>query len=369
MKTDKIAGNKLPVRERNHDIGALHLLAAFFVMLGHQCALTGQAPILLWGCGIQAIGVKIIFLLTGYLITRSLWETAQTPGRAGMIYFWKRCKRIYPELFVCLLGTAFIIGPSFSSLGMYDYFSDLVLLYVIANLKMYPVLTLPGMFEKNPYQGAVNGSLWTMPVEIACYVLSWIIYWIGNTEHGRKKCYIFLTITIIIAAMVRFIFFPINRLIIYGTDWLQALNIVPYFFIGGVVYLLKWKECFNLKLAAFFLLATSGIVFHKSWMNEMFCLIVLPYYVFSFFMGKGSKQSDVSIKILKSKYCYGIYLWGFPVQQCMIQKLYIEKAEPLNVWVIFFLSLIVTYFIAMLTYECIYYRWFALFKKVFRIHG
>lgn len=346
----------MTAKERNQDIGALHLLAAFFVMLGHQCALTGQNAILLWGCGIQAIGVKIIFLLTGYLVTRSLWETSDTSVQTGVVYFWKRWKRIYPELFVCLIGTALVIAPFFSSFGILDYFSEQVFFYITANLRMYPVFALPGMFERNPYPNAVNGSLWTMPVEIALYVLCWVIYSMGRTADKRKRCYAVMTGFMIISAIMRFVFFTDDRLVFYGTDWLQALNIAPYFLIGGSAYLFKWEKYFNLKVAAFVFLSTSGLFFQKIWMNELTCFVVLSYFVLSFFKGGGIRYSEMRLGILKSEYCYGIYLWGFPVQQCMIQKLYVERPEPLYVWLIFTISVFVTYIIAMLSYEIVYKR-------------
>lgn len=354
---------KMSVRERNEDIGALHLLAAFFVMLGHQCVLTEQNVMVLWGSGIHAVGVKIIFLLTGYLVTRSLWENGGTPVQAGMAYFGKRLKRIYPELFVCLLGTAFVIAPTFSSLELSDYFTDSVFYYIKANLRMFPVYTLPGIFERNPYPNVVNGSLWTMPVEIALYIVCWVVYWIGRTADGRKKCYMFLAALVTAGALLSFAFFSESRLVVYGTDWIQALHIAPYFLIGGAFYLSVWAKYLNIKKAAFIFLGTCGLFFGKTWINEMICMVVLSYFVLSFFKDGSVKQSGIRTGILKSEYSYGIYLWGFPVQQCMIQKLYVERTEPLHVWIIFVLSVLITYILAMLSYEIVYKR------LVYRIIG
>lgn len=111
--------------DRNNNIGVLHFIAALFVMYGHQCALSGLPVPVLFGTGIQTIGVKIIFILSGYLITQSLWNIKGSKLHVTRTYLGKRLSRIYPELIGCLFVSAFIIGPLFTNLTQYEYWNNI----------------------------------------------------------------------------------------------------------------------------------------------------------------------------------------------------------------------------------------------------
>jgi hypothetical protein len=47
-----------------------------------------------------------------------------------------------------------------------EYFADPQLLPYLRNLRLHMVFNLPGVFETNPFPGAVNGSTWSIPVEV-----------------------------------------------------------------------------------------------------------------------------------------------------------------------------------------------------------
>ncbi len=75
---------------RSGGFDALRLVAASMVIFGHSYPLTGHvASFGLLANGVHAIGVKIFFVISGYLITRS-WQSDPHLGR-----FWlKRALRI-----------------------------------------------------------------------------------------------------------------------------------------------------------------------------------------------------------------------------------------------------------------------------------
>ena len=333
-------------------MGILHLLGAFFVMLGHHCALYGQATPVLFGCLIQSVGVKIIFLISGYLITKSLWMSNANVVNNAKVYCIKRLGRIYPELLICLIGSAFLIGPLFTSLPLEEYLSNKqTIFYIISNLRLYPTYALPGMFIENPYPGAVNGSLWTIPIEIVFYIIILFIYILcrGKKEKG-KLYYSFITFGIIFAFLIGIQYYPNARIVFYGTDWIQALNVISYFFIGGIVYFYPVGKYLNTPLASILFLLFCSISFRTQVINELVCLICISYLVLS--LAFDSKQ--VKLKWLHSEYAYGVYLWGFVIQQCIIQKFYVEFVNPWSSWSIFIVSVIVTYFVSMLSYKYIY---------------
>ena len=64
---------------------------------------------------------------------------------------------------------------------------------------MIPRYTLPGVFENNLFPSIVNGSLWTLILEVICYVLLYITYKLKILEKNKlKKINIIMYICIII---------------------------------------------------------------------------------------------------------------------------------------------------------------------------
>ena len=335
---------------RNNNIGVLHFIAALFVMYGHQCALLGfPAPVLL-GTQIHTIGVKIIFIISGYLITQSLWSLKGTRLNVAKSYLMKRLSRIYPELIGCLLMSAFIIGPLFTNLAQTEYWNDAHYLhYITANIRMYPLYSLPGVFTDNPYPNAVNGSLWTLPVELLLYIFILVIFLISNKPNVKGYVYSMFSFILLVLFLVRIALFPKASLVFYGTDWLQGLNIIPYFLIGGIAKLFSFKKFLNVQISAALLVSVSWISFESQFLNELVCLVVLTYFVLSLSL---ADEQHLHFRWIKSEYAYGMYLYGFVVQQCIISIFCVDTLP--DKWLAFILSVIFTYVLAMLSYRIFY---------------
>src|SRR6185312_17241222 len=89
--------------ENNFDF--LRLVAAYFVLFGHQFVLTGSAQP---GIGnfqsLGGLGVIILFSISGYLIAQS-WERDPSNWR----FLVKRVLRIWPALIVATILVALIL--------------------------------------------------------------------------------------------------------------------------------------------------------------------------------------------------------------------------------------------------------------------
>jgi peptidoglycan/LPS O-acetylase OafA/YrhL len=68
-------------------------------------------------------------------------------------------------------ASALLLGPLATSLQLGDYFRDPLLPRYFLNVWGAPQFALPGVFATNPRAGIVNGALWTIPLEMVCYVL------------------------------------------------------------------------------------------------------------------------------------------------------------------------------------------------------
>lgn len=339
---------------RDNNMGTLHLVAALFVMYGHHCALLGQVNVAIFRNGIHSIGVKAIFVISGYLITKSLWNIKGSRIKIAGIYLVKRLGRIYPELLGCLLFSALIVGPLFSNLTFAEYWynKEVFINYIVYNLAMFPNYGLAGVFSSN-VSNTVNGSLWTMPVEISLYILILIIFLLSKNDSVKKIIYGIVTLFIIILFCIRFIFFTDGSCVVWGTDWILAMNIIPYFFVGGAAYVFDVDRYLNLQVSALLLLTfAGGVALNSTFVYEILCLGILSYFVLSLML---AKEQKLKLGWIRGEYAYGIYLYGYVIQQCVISIVFVNrKVTFANFHMTYILSVIVTYIMAMISYNIFY---------------
>jgi peptidoglycan/LPS O-acetylase OafA/YrhL len=145
----------------------VRLFGAILVIFGHSYPLTGVAGPGLAANGVATIGVKIFFVVSGYLIAQSWLRDPNLPR-----FLIRRCLRIFPALIVLIFVTTFIVGPLLSRLPASEYFTHPETYNYLQNILLYINYFLPGVFEKNIYPNAVNGSLWSLPAEFSMYILT-----------------------------------------------------------------------------------------------------------------------------------------------------------------------------------------------------
>jgi peptidoglycan/LPS O-acetylase OafA/YrhL len=161
----------------------LRHLAALLVIYGHSYSLTAHAAgqvdwIARWMPGFYAgsLAVFVFFAISGYLVTAGL---LRKPG------FWRyvrhRFLRVYPAYLLCLLLVAFALGPVFTSLSLSDYLRDgQTWTYLGTNLSPIKLAwTLPGVFVSNPYPNVVNGTLWSLGLEVRWYAYLAVLALLG----------------------------------------------------------------------------------------------------------------------------------------------------------------------------------------------
>src|SRR5689334_15260083 len=120
---------------------ALRLFAALLVIVGHAFRLTGEAGVMFAGAGVATTGVKIFFVISGYLVAQS-WLRDPDARR----FLQRRLLRIVPGLAAVVLVTVFVLGPLLSTLPAAAYFADPRTWTYLANLAFYPADALPGLF-------------------------------------------------------------------------------------------------------------------------------------------------------------------------------------------------------------------------------
>ncbi|EHD13842.1 hypothetical protein CIN_12010 [Commensalibacter intestini A911] len=294
------------LKKENNNLDLFRLIAAFMVIYAHAYPLLPtpgkQDPLLTitWFEDIGGLAVKIFFFLSGLLVTNSLLIKKNI-----ITFIISRLFRIYPALITLLIITTFIIGPLFSSLSFYDYYtSPLTHIYFFNNLILKTAYFLPGVFVHNPYP-LFNGSLWTLPFEATCYILLSVFFLLGGFRF--KGMIILIFIILVIDTIYN------NHLVItwYANGNHRETLLAPSFSFGCLLAVYKHYIKINLwiVLASFSLFVIFG---HSAYNFYFFylCVFISILYISSLkFIIKVKFSADIS---------YGVYLWAFPIQQIII---------------------------------------------------
>jgi peptidoglycan/LPS O-acetylase OafA/YrhL len=158
----------------DNNFDALRLTFASMVVLFH-IGLLSAAPALglLRGYISATFAVQAFFVVSGFLVTMSFENSSSVRS-----YALKRLRRIAPAYVTVVLGAAVAL-VLLSTLSPRAYFAAADFRqYVVYNLMLsnFRAPSLPGVFQSNPVT-AVNGSLWTIKIEVAFYIAVPLIVW------------------------------------------------------------------------------------------------------------------------------------------------------------------------------------------------
>jgi peptidoglycan/LPS O-acetylase OafA/YrhL len=284
----------------------LRLLGALAVIYGHSSLLVNDAP---WhpdvaGYPIETFGVVIFFSISGYLITAS-WQ--RTPNL--QVYMAARCLRIFPALLVLVVISVFVIGPLVTVLPVGDYFQRRDAWTYLGNALLRFQQPLPEVWDDHPDR-SVNGSLWTLSVEFVCYLMVPAVLFL------RRRLQVIAVIVLLVGAMVVTFEPNLAGLRLWNTD-LGGLATMGLLFLAGALirawyargHRLRPDVAFALLVAHLVLVkAVPGFQWHFGW-------VTLPYVVL--WVGLAS------VPVLRSAgrrgdFSYGLYLWGYPAQQVVV---------------------------------------------------
>jgi len=150
-----------------NNLDAVRLAAAWLVLYGHAFIFLGlPEPLFLSWLPLGPLGVLIFFTISGYLVSQSWARDPSLPR-----FLARRALRIFPALAVCTLLSVLVLGPLLTTLPLADYFASPHTVGYLRNIALYIGYYLPGVFEHNRVANAVNGSLWSLPVEFAMYLV------------------------------------------------------------------------------------------------------------------------------------------------------------------------------------------------------
>ena len=156
-----------PTIPRSNNFDILRLTFASMVVLYHCYDLSGE-PALRWVplvCSAK-LAVEGFFVMSGCLIVASYENSS-----SFIHYIEKRARRILPAYWAALAFTL-VIGVIFTSLPRATFLRSVdTWKYVLSSITFLNFIhpTLPGLFTNNPVMDSVNGSLWTIKIEVMFY--------------------------------------------------------------------------------------------------------------------------------------------------------------------------------------------------------
>lgn len=284
-----------------NNFDAVRLLAAGMVLYSHQLALSGRpetTPLhfATWGY----LGVMVFFVISGYLVCDS-WERDPDPLR----FLQRRALRIWPALAVVTVLSSLVLGPLLSRLSWPAYFASGETWAYLTTAVFWIQQTLPGVFPGNPFARAVNGSLWTIPYEVGCYLGLLLCGRLGLLQRRGPLLLVWLMAWLVLG----WIFSGPGP---YPRIW--SLELGCCFVAGVLLQQLRplWRERIGPVLMSAALLATG---LHALGWTMPAALLLMP--VLTLVVG------TLSWPVLNQAgrwgdFSYGLYIYAFPVQQCVV---------------------------------------------------
>lgn len=330
------------LKERTNNFTLMRLLAALAVLYGHSYDLSqgkpGSDPITqhliypVWGDSLPGLAVALFFVTSGFLVTASYIQ------RQSLIAFVEaRVLRIYPGLIVAVLFCVFVVGAFVTTESIASYFSSpTTWAYIKHNSLLVTGIQydLPSVFLSNPYPGSVNGSLWTLPIEL------WMYFWVAVlgslTLLMSEKAFNALVIVLcLMYAQSSSNFFIVG-------DPTNA-HLALLFLLGGFFYVNRNQ--ISLGWGGFGVLCVLVYLTTEYHFSGFIKAICFAYIVLLLALHPKLRLPSIDHW---GDISYGLYIYAFPVQQTIAYL--IPQIRPLSM---FMLSTLVTVALAILSWRLV----------------
>jgi len=324
-----VSGMDILIKERENSFDLIRHFAAFLVLFSHHFPLSGrpEPSVPSWDT-FGFVAVVIFFSISGYFMPKSFSNSA------GFLEFMvKRCKRIFPGLFVCSIIMVYVIGLIFTTASAYDYLFSTDQFKTIFLFTAFMGNTIPTVFSDFTYKNAINGSLWTLPIEFLCYII------IGSALSllNSWKTIVCLLLAACIATAT------------LGAKWVD-------FVVFSVP--MSYLSLFGIAFCTGSLMSMT----RKSWKNYRIPMVAISLLLIWLLRGRPEVQIlgtasiavitiiiglSVRDKLIHGRFdvSYGVYIYAFPIQQLVI------NCVTRDFWLGMFISALLTIVAGALSYK------------------
>jgi len=295
-------------RGRQDNYLLLRHIAAALLIYSHSYALApaaaaaGQSDVLaalLPGFYGGKIAVLLFFAISGFLVTTSYLRQPQV-----LRFVAARVLRIYPAYVICLVLALLVTGLWFTQLPREEFFSSPVTWsYLFHNLGLTGLhYTLPGAYAASHYPGVVNGSLWSLALEARLYLYLAVLALLGVLRSRRVAAALLLA-----SVLAVLVFWP---QLAPDAEGKRALTCVFAFTAAAACAASVFPVSTRLMLA----LAALAWLLRDSHAAYALVIACVTYFTFWF----AYRLPPIPLR-LPGDYSYGLFLYGFPVQQAIVQ--------------------------------------------------
>ena len=300
----------------------LRIFLATGIIAWHSASLSGHVEIArasaFWFS--EYMLVPMFFALSGFLVAGS------SVRLSAKNFLLNRAARIMPALIADIVFAALLIGPLVTTLPASRYFTDATFFSYFLNITGWIHYSLPGVFQSNP-SPEVNGALWTVPFEIACYAIL-IGLMISGAIKRPRLVPLFTYAVLIVGIPLRLM---TSHLVSDHASFLEKLAmdlflfrgslLWPSFLIGIVLYQLRYYVPFS-KTVAISLVCLASLVSAFGdpailLSNPAIHAIILPLLGYLTVMVGLSPMPRLP-GFGTGDYSYGLYLYHVPFLQLLI---------------------------------------------------
>lgn len=242
--------------------------------------------------------LPMFFALSGFLVAGSLERCPTLISFYGL-----RILRIVPALAVEVVLSAIVFGPLLSSYGLAAYFSRPAFWRYFLNVVGYIHYVLPGVFEHNPVPGIVNAQLWTVPFEFQCYLALGGLAIAGIVKDRR------ILLGVVVIGQTLWAAEAVRRGEAGATNGASGALLILCFLAGVLFFLYRGSIVLSRTRLAVSCLACGGLLMLPHGTHY----VPLPATYLTVYLGLLNPRK--ARYLFSGDYSYGIYLYGYPIQQ------------------------------------------------------
>ena len=308
-------------RLQDNNFDALRLFFASMVVVYHIGVLS-HVPSLAWSLHVSAaFAVQAFFVVSGFLVTMSFENSSSIQS-----YVSKRLRRIAPAYVVVIVAAALCLS-ALSTLHWVEYFTDSALWrYLAFNLMLsnFSAPDLPGVFRSN-YVSTVNGSLWTIKIELGFYcAVPFMVFAARRFGPGKVLSAIF------VASIIWQLGFSAAEATTGAEIYGRIARQLPgqlCFFAGGAWAYYRTRSGRGIS-GAFALLGLIAYSSSSGWVFELLAPLAVSAVVY--WAAIAGPRLPALAK--HGDFSYGTYLYHFPLVQTLV-ALGLFRWHPLLGWI------------------------------------
>lgn len=320
----------------DNNFNLLRLFFAALVVLSHSFELIDRSRVnepfdrLFHTYSLGDLAVDGFFMLSGFLILKS-WQRDPSAWR----YLARRVLRIYPLFIVSTLLCGLLLGPLFG--GGAQYFAQFHAGELVKWMLLLREPFVPPVFLGLPYTD-VNGPMWTIQYEFMCYLL---VALAGLALLAGREAFWWLLwaaamlLNLLYADRLNAIQFSGSRLLL-GDEPGSFVRFLSFFCSGALLFLYRERIRYRAGWAVLCLAvcALSLLRFSAAKLLLPTAGAYLLFFCAFATLPAAGGFGRVQDFLRRNDLSYGLYLFGWPLQQILLGTL-----QPRSPWTLTLLAL------------------------------